>query len=130
MTSFIMSLKIIIVCSLLFSVIYIILTVFETPSIKSPVKTFLQHTTFPDDNFKRKLKFFDPKIVIYNRVQKCGSRSILHAVRKVYKQFSWEKFQFLLLKFFINKERPTLIFNKVSYISNKLQFALTLANGL
>ena len=26
---------------------------------------------------------FDPKIIIYNRVQKCGSRSVLQAIRPV-----------------------------------------------
>ena len=50
---------------------------------------------------EKELAYFDPKIIIYNRVQKCGSRTILQAVR------------------------PILEFNKVAFEAKELKFYLT-----
>ena len=50
---------------------------------------------------EKEVAYFDPKIIIYNRVQKCGSRTILQAVR------------------------PILEFNKVAFEAKELKFYLT-----
>lgn len=64
--------------------IYIWLTVGHSetiaPHVVDQYQEVLSPTTFPP-TIQRKLLTFDSTVVVYNRVQKCGSRSVLQAVR-------------------------------------------------
>ena len=57
-------------------------------------------------NTEKEVVYFDPKIIIYNRVQKCGSRTILQAVRPIL-EFNKVAFEAKELKFYLTEEEQT-----------------------
>ena len=72
---------------------------------------------------KNQLLTLDPKIIIYNRVQKCGSRSVLQAVRPIL-EFNKVPFIARELKFYLSDDEKSKFANEIDKLltSNKRNF--------
>ena len=64
---------------------------------------------------EKEVAYFDPKIIIYNRVQKCGSRTILQAVRPIL-EFNNVAFEAKELKFYLTNEEQTQFRNDLGTV--------------
>ena len=64
---------------------------------------------------EKEVAYFDPKIIIYNRVQKCGSRTILQAVRPIL-EFNNVAFEAKELKFYLTNEEQTKFRNDLGTV--------------
>ena len=67
---------------------------------------------------ENEVAYFDPKIIIYNRVQKCGSRTILQAVRPIL-EFNNVAFEAKELKFYLTDEEQTQFVSDIGKVITK-----------